>query len=265
MKIFSACGYLAILAAIGLGAQPAGAEALEAVQQIPGPTEIQAAPYPVASPVTTVPSTVTAVPSTATPVKSPVTPASPQAAPKVTVPPASPAHRLMLIPFENHLKDQDVSISNMAVDTLQNSLLKPENRLFRLIDRRQVKAMLTELAFSESALSDQTKALKLGKLLSANLMLTGSISAGKIHTSEVTNLHPTEYTWATVQVSVTLTQVETGEILFSSKAEGISEKFPTWTGETFTSIILDAVEAASTDLAGQLSASKNQIAALLAG
>lgn len=257
MKIFSACGYLAVLAAISLGAQPAGAKALEPVERIPGPTEIQAAPYPVGSPVTTVPSTVT-------PVKSPVNPASRQPA-KVTVPPASPAHRLMLIPFENHLKDQDASISNMAVDTLQNSLLKPENRLFRLIDRRQVKAMLTELAFSESALSDQTKALKLGKLLSANLMLTGSIAAGKIHTSEVTNLHPTEYTWATVQVSVTLTQVETGEILFSSKAEGTSEKYPTWTGETFTSIILDAVEAASTDLAGQLNASKQQISALLAG
>lgn len=178
------------------------------------------------------------------------------ATPAVT--PAAPS-RLMLVPFENHLKDQDTAIGTASLDSFQNALLQPNNRFFKLIDRRQIQAVIAELAFSESALSDPRNALKLGKQLSANLMLSGSVSAGKIHTSAVTTRQPTEYTWATVQVNATLTQVETGEVLFSQTVQGQSERYPSWQGSTYTSIILDAVRQASDRLAQDLVHSQHAI------
>ncbi|MEZ0372839.1 MAG: CsgG/HfaB family protein [Candidatus Sericytochromatia bacterium] len=197
---------------------------------------------------------------TAKPVVPTPSPRPSQAQPCGTAVPAAAAEQfLILVPFENHLKNQDPAISDMALDTLQISLLKPENKLFRLIGRKHVKAILAELAFSENALSDPQKALKLGKLLSADLMLTGTVSAGKIHTSEVTNLQPIEYTWATAEVSTTLIRIETGEVLFASKASGISARYPTWQGDTYTSIILEAVEQASSQLVGELIASQKPL------
>jgi len=160
--------------------------------------------------------------------------------------------RLLLIPFENRLKDQSAAISEMASDTLQVQLMRPQNRWFQLVDRRQIRAQLAELTFSESALSDPQNALKLGKILSANLMLGGTIASGKIHTSEVTNIQPTKYTWATVQVNATLMRTETGEILYSGKAQGQSAPYPTWQGSTYTSLIVEAVEQATLSLAEEL-------------
>lgn len=83
-------------------------------------------------------------------------------------------------------------------------------------------------------------------------MLTGVISSGKIHTSGTTNLQPIDYTWATVQVTATLTHIETGEVLYTGKAEGTSSRYPSWQGATFTSIIVEAVEQASQRLAADL-------------
>lgn len=160
--------------------------------------------------------------------------------------------RLMLLPFENHLKDQTPSIGETVQDTFQISLLRPEAAIFQLISRRHVQAQLKELAFSESALSDPANSLRLGKLLSATQMLTGVISSGKIHTSGTTNLQPIDYTWATVQVTATLTHIETGEVLYTGKAEGTSSRYPSWQGATFTSIIVEAVEQASQRLAADL-------------
>ncbi|PKL77605.1 MAG: hypothetical protein CVV27_04990 [Candidatus Melainabacteria bacterium HGW-Melainabacteria-1] len=218
-------------------------------------------------PVTPKPATSQTTPKPAsTPAKSASPSAVPSASPACPCARVAPVNlpaepeRLILVPFENRLKDQDNAIGDTALDTLQMRLLKPENRYYRLIGRKHVKAILAELAFSESALSDPKNALKLGQLLSAKLMLTGMVSAGKIHTSEVTNLQPIEYTWATVQVSATLLNIETGEVLFASKALGSSQRFPTWQGDTYTSIILEAVEAASATLSDELIANRQMLA-----
>lgn len=187
--------------------------------------------------------------------------AKPSATPLKATPCGQPmldaAHRLILLPFESQLKNQDPAIGESAADTLQLSLLKPENRRFRVISRKHVKSILAELTFSESALSDPKKALKLGQLLSANLMLTGTVTGGKIHTSEVTNKQQVEYTWATVQVNTTLIDIETGEVLFAGKSEGSSARYPTWQGDTYTSIIVEAVQAASNRLASELIAAQD--------
>jgi hypothetical protein len=159
--------------------------------------------------------------------------------------------RLLILPFENRLKDQSPAIGETALDTLQTDFFQAK-RPFQLIARRQMKLQLAELAFAESALSDPQKALQLGQLLSANLMLSGTIALGKIHTSEVTNIQPIKYTWATVQVSATLMHMETGEVLYSGKAEGRSSRYPTWQGSTYTSIISEAVAQASRQLATDL-------------
>lgn len=168
--------------------------------------------------------------------------------------PASP--RLIMLPFENHLKDQDPAISLTALDSLQTELLKPQSEgqsvVFRLLDQREVSAKIKELALNEQGLASSDRALELGRRLDAGLLLSGKVSAGKIHTSEVTRQQPTRYTWATIQVHVTVTDVASGELLFSSQATGKSGLYPTWKSERFTSLILEAVAAASKDLAGQV-------------
>lgn len=168
------------------------------------------------------------------------------------------ANRLMLLPFENHLKNKDPAIGEAALDAFQGALLNSRSKPFRVIDRKKVRSMLTELAFSESALTDPTKALKMGKMLSANYILSGNIAAGKIHTSEVSDQQPTEYTWVTVTVSASLTHIETGEILFSAKTQKKSAQYPDWKGETYTSLLIEAVENASIELAQKLIHSQNQ-------
>ncbi|MGV3526238.1 MAG: CsgG/HfaB family protein [Candidatus Sericytochromatia bacterium] len=171
--------------------------------------------------------------------------------------------RVMMLPFANHLKDPSPAIQHAALDTFQQAFLKPGQSLFKVVDRRHLQGAIKELAFSESALGDPQTVLKLGKLLSANLMLSGSVSKGKIHTSEVTHLKPTQYTWATVQVNVVLTHVESGEIVFSSSANGISARYPSWQGDTFTSLILDAIHNASEKLVLEMRDSQESIQQVL--
>ncbi|MGE3727991.1 MAG: CsgG/HfaB family protein [Candidatus Sericytochromatia bacterium] len=168
------------------------------------------------------------------------------------------ANRLMMLPFENHLKNKDPAIGEAALDTFQAALINASQKPFRVIDRKQIKSMLAELAFSESALSDPSKALKMGQMLSANYMLSGAIAAGKIHTSEVTDVEPTEFTWVSVTVNTTLTHVETGEVLFSAKTTAESKRYPDWKGETYTSILIEATEKAVTQLAQKLIQAQNK-------
>jgi hypothetical protein len=160
--------------------------------------------------------------------------------------------RLVMLPFENHLKDQDPAIARSALDAFQVELLKPQGKTFRLLDQRHVSAKIKELALSEQGLAESDQALELGRQLDAGLLLSGNVAAGKIHTSEVTRRQPTKYTWATIQVHVDVTDVETGEVLFSGEATGKSGEYPTWKSDRFTSLILEAVAAAAKDLAAQV-------------
>ncbi len=160
--------------------------------------------------------------------------------------------RLMLVPVENRLKDQSSAISEAALEGLQRHLLNAQTRPFQLLGRRYVQAQLKELAFSESALSDPETSLTLGRILSANQMLSGVVASGQIHTSGTTNLQPIDYTWASVKLSATLIDIETGEVLYSGTASGISERRPNWQGSSFTSLIVEAVEQAVPQLAADL-------------
>lgn len=165
---------------------------------------------------------------------------------------ASPLPRLLVLPFDNRLKDRSAAIAESAVDILHFELLRGSDTALSLIDRRQIAAQLAELALAENALSDPRKALQLGKIMSAGLMLSGSVSSGKIHTSAVTNLAPTKYTWATVELRATLTETETGQVRYVGRASGSSQRYPSWQGNSYTSIICDAVENAAEQLAREL-------------
>ncbi len=167
--------------------------------------------------------------------------------------PAVNAPRLIMMPFSNRLRDQDPTIAQTALDHFQTELLSSASGLgFRVLDQRQVNATLQQLGFTQQSVADSAQALELGRRLDADLLLSGSVTVGKIHTSEVTRRQPTEYTWASIQVHVTVTDLKTGEVLFSSQATGQSEKYPTWKSERFTSLIREAVAVASHELSEQL-------------
>lgn len=173
--------------------------------------------------------------------------------------------RMLLAPFENQLKDQSHSISLAPLDQIQSHLL--QNRLLqnqgplKLIDHRQTQAVLEQLKLEPNALTDPQVVQRVGQMLNTRYILTGTIQSGKIHTSATTTRQRTAYSWATVEVSTRLIDSQTGELHFASTASGQSKRYPNWQGSTYTSLIVEAVNRASEQLAQKLAAQAAQLGA----
>jgi TolB-like protein len=79
--------------------------------------------------------------------------------------------RLAVIPFtDNTGKSQGQGVAELVVTCLQKS-----NR-FSLVDRMEFQKALTEIELSQSDMVDSASALKVGKLVSAPYLLTGTIA-----------------------------------------------------------------------------------------
>ncbi len=165
----------------------------------------------------------------------------------------SPSPRMLFIPFENQLKDQSQSISLAPLDPIQSHLLQTPAPL-QLIDHRQIQPVLEQLKLEPDALKDPQVAQRIGKVLNARYVLTGTVRSGKIHTSATTTRQRTAYSWATTEVSARLIDSQTGELHFASTVTGQSERYPNWQGSTYTSLIVEAVHQASEQLAQKLAA-----------
>lgn len=163
----------------------------------------------------------------------------------------SPSTRMVFIPFENQLKDQSQSIAMAPLDTIQSHLLQNPAPL-KLIDHRQTQPVLEQFKLEPDALTDPQVVQRIGKALDARYVLTGTVRSGKIHTSATTTRQRTAYSWATAEVSARVIDSQTGELHFVSTATGQSERYPNWQGSTYTSLIVEAVNRASEQLAKKL-------------
>lgn len=94
-----------------------------------------------------------------------------------------------------------VSEAKIIVDYLSARVL--ETGQFRVIDRSQREAILDEIEFSRSDCVDTSCQLEIGKLLSANMIITGSI--GLVGTKYILNIK--------------LLRVETGEAIHSASSK----------------------------------------------
>ena len=103
--------------------------------------------------------------------------------------------RIAVLAFE--LIDVKKAEGVAAEDQLRNELVK--KRVYTVVDRAQTEKVLKELHFQQVGLTEQDKALKLGKLLNVQLIVTGRLTA----------------LTGAVQLNVQMIEVQTAEILRS--------------------------------------------------
>ena len=128
----------------------------------------------------------------------------------------------------------DSPLSLGATDLMVNALLKT-NR-FRVFERAKLDLLLQEQNFQHfSGLVDQTTAVKLGKMIGVDAVLTGSITNISFKKSEGIKIGPIKVgkSYAKVVMTIRIIDVTTGEILFSTVQEeetsksGVDFKLPT--------------------------------------
>ena len=119
----------------------------------------------------------------------------------------------------------DSPLSLGATDLMINALLKT-NR-FRVFERAKLDLLLQEQNFQHfSGLVDQTTAVKLGKMIGVDAILTGSITNISFKKSEGIKIGPIKVgkSYAKVVMTIRIIDVTTGEILFSIVQEEEASK-----------------------------------------
>ena len=116
-----------------------------------------------------------------------------------------------------YIWSSDSPSSQGATDLMVNALLNT-NR-FRVYDRSKLDAILQEQGFQHfSGLVDQTTAVKLGKMIGVDSILTGSITNISFKEIGIFQIGPSmigPYS-VTVVMTIRIIDVTTGEILFST-------------------------------------------------
>jgi len=123
-----------------------------------------------------------------------------------------------VVGFKNKTGDPEYddlvgNITGTLINELQNS------GHFRVIERERMKAILKELKFGLGGFVDKEKTKELGRMLGVDALVIGNLSSVKYSRNKQTLLIAwTEGQKVVVDVDARLVNVETGEILASSKA-----------------------------------------------
>jgi len=124
-----------------------------------------------------------------------------------------------------YIWSSDSPLAQGATDLMVNALLST-NR-FRVFERSKLDAILQEQGFQHfSGLVDQTTAVKLGKMIGVDSILTGSLTNVAFVKGEVFKFGPLKIRKSYVKVVMTIRiiDVTTGEILFSTVQEEKASK-----------------------------------------
>lgn len=119
----------------------------------------------------------------------------------------------------------DSELSKAATDLMINALIKT-NR-FRVFERIKLDAILKEQDFQVySGRVDPSTAVKIGKMIGVDLIVTGSVTSIVYKKSGGIKLGPLtlKKSVATVTMTVRAINVTTGEIIFSEVKKGITSK-----------------------------------------
>ncbi len=111
------------------------------------------------------------------------------------VPESTTVTRLAVLPFDDKAGAAEAN-RGVAVATLVMARLAADGR-FALVDRAAFKKMLNEIELSQSDLVEESGAVRAGKMLAADALLTGSLTE----------------LFGTVRVSAKIIRTETSEIL----------------------------------------------------
>jgi hypothetical protein len=137
--------------------------------------------------------------------------------------------RVAVIGFDStspgYLWSIDSELSKAATDLMINALVNT-NR-FRVFERNKLEAILQEQDFQvSSGRVDPSTAVKIGKMIGVDSIVTGSITSIVFSKSGGITLGPVNLkkSVATVTIMVRAINVTTGEIIFSEVKKGITSK-----------------------------------------
>jgi curli biogenesis system outer membrane secretion channel CsgG len=137
--------------------------------------------------------------------------------------------RVAVIGFDStspgYLWSIDSELSKAATDLMINALVNT-NR-FRVFERNKLEAILQEQDFQvSSGRVDPSTAVKIGKMIGVDSIVTGSVTSIMFSKSGGITLGPVNLkkSVATVTIMVRAINVTTGEIIFSEVKKGITSK-----------------------------------------
>jgi curli biogenesis system outer membrane secretion channel CsgG len=137
--------------------------------------------------------------------------------------------RVAVIGFDStspgYLWSIDSELSKAATDLMINALVNT-NR-FRVFERNKLEAILQEQDFQvSSGRVDPSTAVKIGKMIGVDSIVTGSVTSIMFSKSGGITLGPVNLkkSVATVKIMVRAINVTTGEIIFSEVKKGITSK-----------------------------------------
>ena len=137
--------------------------------------------------------------------------------------------RVAVIGFDStspgYLWSIDSELSKAATDLMINALVNTDH--FRIFERNKLEAILQEQDFQvSSGRVDPSTAVKIGKMIGVDSIVTGSVTSIMFSKSGGITLGPLNLkkSTATVTVTVRAINVTTGEIIFSEVKKGITSK-----------------------------------------
>jgi curli biogenesis system outer membrane secretion channel CsgG len=154
-------------------------------------------------------------------------------------------------------------IERMANDVL--SILLAQTGKFRVLERNKVDSLMRELSFNKSEWVNPQKAMKMGKLLGAEYIATGSItelgSEAKAFTGYGINTKNVVYN---VSIEIKIIETEKGEIIFGdltsdSNMVQQSNNLTTYAGEeVYRKLLKNALAKSVNKLVASLSGTPTQ-------
>jgi curli biogenesis system outer membrane secretion channel CsgG len=131
--------------------------------------------------------------------------------------------RVAVIDFENKTKYGARRLSDAAAEILISELSRSGN--FIIVERNRLDAVLAELEFQLSDLSEGENSAEVGKILNVEYLITGVISNFGVKTEGRDMLIAKQkIQTATAEVDLKVIDVETAEIVFSAYGRGEAQK-----------------------------------------
>ena len=147
-----------------------------------------------------------------TPIKNEV-----QKSPAVLVPQKVTKLRMAVVGFDVAASNYGLKqLDRKAEDMLTTALIKTKQ--FTMIDRKHIKKVIDEQAFQISGMVDTATAVKIGKILGAKAIVTGSITEMGCRAASFI----AKITTCRVSIDVQVIDVETAEIIAAEAGGGTS-------------------------------------------
>ena len=130
-----------------------------------------------------------------------------------------PKKRVAVVDFENKALYGKGRLGATATDILMTELVKSGQ--FIVVEREKLQSILNEQKLQTQAFMDPATAVKTGKILGVNAIVTGAITQFGIKTEGTdTGVYKTKVQTAECVVDVRVVDVETGRILYADSGKG---------------------------------------------